>query len=218
MIVSTLTAPALLPCFFADQTGHPGLFLGDWDDPSLRREARNFENKLGPNRFLEFFAIFDRLDEGARLPMQLTPGSLSRKTSRWAGAVLRLGLPRVPSLVPRSPLPITRVATVIRTATVATPTAMAAITVMAMRQFPMTMTMRQPTAMGMGCPTTVIGAILATAIELGTAATAYLASVTEGIAPDTSARDMGERWVMAGTEADMPEPTSGVNCFSGKSR
>src|SRR6266851_4911082 len=110
-------------------------------------------------------------------------------TAVVAGVVRGLGLPRVPSLVPRSPLPITRVATVIRTATGAT--AMVA---------------------------TVTGAILATAIELGTAATAYLASVTEGIAPDTSARDMGERWVMAGTEADMPEPTSGVNCFSGKSR
>src|SRR5947207_2521004 len=58
--------PALLPFFFADQTGHPGLFLGGWDDPVLRREARNFENKLGPDRFLEFFAIFDRHDEGTR--------------------------------------------------------------------------------------------------------------------------------------------------------
>src|ERR1700675_1274789 len=66
MFVSTLTAPALLPFFFAEQTGHPGLFLGGWDDPVLRREARNFENKLGPDRFLEFFAIFDRHDEGAR--------------------------------------------------------------------------------------------------------------------------------------------------------
>src|SRR6266478_9821219 len=55
--------PALLPFFFADQTGHPGLFLGGWDDPALRREACNFENKLGPDRFLEFFAIFDSHDE-----------------------------------------------------------------------------------------------------------------------------------------------------------
>src|SRR5262249_62168982 len=58
--------PALLPFFFTDQTGHPGLFLGGWDDPALRREACNFENKFGPDRFLEFFAIFDRHDKGAR--------------------------------------------------------------------------------------------------------------------------------------------------------
>src|SRR5439155_6411341 len=36
------------------------------DDPALWREARNFANKLGPDRFLEFFANFDRHDEGAR--------------------------------------------------------------------------------------------------------------------------------------------------------
>src|SRR5262245_59597723 len=58
--------PALLRFFFADQTGHPGLLLGGSDDPALRREARNFANKLGPDRFLEFFAILDRYDEGAR--------------------------------------------------------------------------------------------------------------------------------------------------------
>jgi hypothetical protein len=52
--------------------------------------------------------------------------------------------------------------------------------------------------------------IVATVIEPGTAAMAFLASVTEGIAPDTSARVMDERWDMAGIGADMPEPTSSV--------
>jgi hypothetical protein len=53
MFVSTLTAPCAPAIFFADQTGHPGLFLGGWDDPAPRREACNFENKLGPDRFLD---------------------------------------------------------------------------------------------------------------------------------------------------------------------
>ena len=66
MIVSTLIAARAPAIFSRRQTGHPGLFLSDWDDPALWREARNFENKLGPDRFLEFFAIFDRYDEGAR--------------------------------------------------------------------------------------------------------------------------------------------------------
>src|SRR5258705_8595510 len=58
--------PAVLPLFLADQTGNPGHFLGGWDDPALGREARHFENKLGPDSFLEFFSIFDCHHEGAR--------------------------------------------------------------------------------------------------------------------------------------------------------
>src|SRR5215471_21653010 len=66
-LVSQQSPPLALPPFiFADQTGHPELFLSGWDDPALQSEACNFENKLSPDCFLEFFTIFDRHDEGAR--------------------------------------------------------------------------------------------------------------------------------------------------------
>src|SRR5215475_6488886 len=66
LIFSIFTAARAPAIFFADQTGHPGLFHGDWNDLALLRQTRNFANKLGPDRLLEFFAIFDCHDEGAR--------------------------------------------------------------------------------------------------------------------------------------------------------
>src|SRR5258708_17997961 len=57
---------AIHPWLLADQTGNPRLFVGDRVDPALRCEAGNFENKLGPDRFPEFFRILNRRHEGTR--------------------------------------------------------------------------------------------------------------------------------------------------------
>src|SRR3979490_1844313 len=61
-------APPVLPDFFADQAGHARLLLGHRDDPALGRPACDLEQQLGPDRFLELFAILDRHDERARAP------------------------------------------------------------------------------------------------------------------------------------------------------
>src|SRR5882757_1781542 len=59
-------APPVLPDFFADQAGDARLLLGHRNDPALGRPACDLEQQLGPDRFLELFAILDRHHERAR--------------------------------------------------------------------------------------------------------------------------------------------------------
>src|SRR5882757_586647 len=57
--------PPVLPDLFADHAIDPWLLPGHRDDPWLGCQPCDFEQQLGPDRLLEFFAFLDRHHEGA---------------------------------------------------------------------------------------------------------------------------------------------------------
>src|SRR5665213_3308195 len=60
-----LSPPPVLPDLFPDQAGHARLLVGHRNDPAFRLLAGDFEQQLGPDRFLELVAVLDRHHERA---------------------------------------------------------------------------------------------------------------------------------------------------------